>query len=171
MEYVGDSWSSCKAWNSKGTGYWNGSNGRPKIEVDANDAVFYIQYKGKAGGHAIASAKNSAGDTMHQVFNIIVCECNKYLAKGKLKPDIKEVQVTCNVNKGIYDMSITIPLETVESGTYQLNRRGSMNNGDPGENSVLSAIGNVKNLEGPERIVVSAPGVTIIEYFVTYDIS
>lgn len=172
MEYIGAGWSSCKAWNSKGTSYWDGSNGRPKIEFETGPAMFYIHYTGPAGGHTIASAKSGARDTMHQVFNIMVCECNKYLAStGKLKPSLEDIEVKCTVNKGIYDMYIIIYLEDVESGTYQINRRGSMNNGDPGEKSVLSAIGNVKNLEGPKRIVVSATGVTIIEYFVTYDIS
>jgi hypothetical protein len=169
MEYVGRQWRSCKAWKSKGTSYWNGSEGRPKIEIKVNDAGFNIHYVGKASGYAISHANNGTGDTLHQVFNIIICECNPYLMKGKLKPDIKSIESSCSRSNGLYDMNIWIPFNKIEDGIYQINRRGGMG-WDPGASAIKAVVGKVKNMEGPEKVVVKEGGVVITEYFVTYDV-
>lgn len=168
MEYVGRQWSSCKAWTAKGgTSYWDGSNGRPKIEIEVDDSGFKIHYVGKASGYAISHAKNGTGDTLHQVFNVIICECNPYLMKGKLKPDIESISTKCTKSNGIYDMEVSIPFVKVEEGIYQINRRGGMG-WDPTAAAIKSAVGKVKNMEGPVKVVVKNGGIT--EYFVTYDI-
>ena len=170
MEYVGQHWNSGKAWKSKGgISYWNGSDNRPKIEIKVDDTGFNIKYIGKASGYAISHAKNGTGDTLHQVFNVIMFECNPYLLKGKLKPDIESIQTTCNLSKGLYNMTISIPFVNVDEGIYQINRRGGMG-WDPTETAIKSSVGKVKNMVGPKKVVVKASGVIITEYFVTYDI-
>ena len=172
IEQVGSTWSSCNNWKSSGgTSYWNGQKGRPEISIEVNDSGFRLNYKGKGSGYSISHAKGGSNDSLHQAFNVILCECNPYLMKGGLKPDIDNIKTNLSVTNRICDMNIWIPFMKIDSADiYQVNRRGSMNNGDPGPNSILSQIGKVNNLEGPSRVVTSAAGVTIIEYFVTYTI-
>lgn len=173
MEYVGKHWGSCKAWNSKGrTSYWNGESGRPKITVNINDNGMKLQYTGKGSGYAIAHAKNGTGDSLHQAFNVIIYECNTYLIKGRLKPDINNVTTTCSYNKSTksYDLVINIPFVTVKIGTYQLDRRGGW--GHLGGLSDLPKKTNCKNYEGPVTVVTNTGGNPgkITEYFITYNI-
>jgi hypothetical protein len=171
-EQVGAAWSSCRAWNAAGgTNYWNGEDGRPKITIKFADSGFQLRYVGKGSGYAISHAKGGKGDSLHQAFNVVVCDANKYLMKGGLKPDVNNIDSNCNKTGAIYDMNIWIPFLPVDKQMkYQLNHRGGWGH-DPGPNAVLSAVaGKAKNLEGPGKVVVNTGGGTITEYFVTYTI-
>jgi hypothetical protein len=181
IEQVGSQWNSCRAWHSKGgASYWNGSEGRPKIYISINDAGFKLSYTGRGSGYAISHGDNGTGDSLHQAFNVIMCECNPYLMKGNLKPDVNSIDTNCSNKNGIYNMNIWIPFDTVDSGTWQINRRGGWRH-DPGPSSILSKVKNADNLVGPVRVVVdtrpsdmSSIPLTdkdknkISEYFVTY---
>jgi hypothetical protein len=159
-------WHACKAWNSKGgTSYWNGDEGRPKITIAVNNAGFHLKYIGAISGYAIAHRDDSTTDSLHQAFNIVMCECNPYLLNGGLKPDIKNIKTNHSVANNKHIMNIWIPFVKTD-GVWQVNRRGGMGH-DPGEQSILSEIGKVNNLEGPVKVKVA----TITEYFVTYTIS
>ena len=170
-EQVGSDWNSCKVWKSSGgTSYWNGENGRPEIDIKVNNAGLILKYKGRASGYAIAHGSNSTGDSLHQAFNVIMCEGNPYLMKGNLQPDIDNITTNCNITNGLYNMNIWIPFNAVNTGLiYQFNRRGGMGH-DPGEGKILGVVGNVKNLYGPKKVVTNTGGMTITEYFVTYTI-
>lgn len=168
---VGTDWSSCQAWNTAGgTNYWNGEDGRPKITIKFANSGFHLHYVGKGSGYAISHANGGKGDSLHQAFNVIVCDANKYLMRGGLKPDINNIQSNCSKTNGIYDMNIWIPFLPVDKNMkYQLNRRGGWG-GNPGPGAVLKAVGKVPNLEGPGKVIVKTGGGKITEYFVTYTI-
>ena len=174
QEWTGDTWKSCAHWNETGASHWDGEKDtktnrrRPKITIAKSSAEFKLEYIGPASGWAISHADRSGGDTLHQMFNVMVCECNPYLNNGGLKPDIANIVVASSVDKSIYTMTITIPLiaELDSDKTWQIDRRGSMGGGDPGENVILKHTKNKPNLQGPVRIQVK-PG-NIVEYVVCY---
>jgi hypothetical protein len=175
QEWTGDDWGSCAHWNETGAAYWDGEQDpttkrrRPEITITKSTAEFKLEYKGPASGWAIAHKYKGVNDTLHQMFNVLVCECNPYLADGGLKPDINNIVVTSSVvNKFSYTMTITVPFisESDTAKIWQIDRRGSMGGGDPGENIILKSTKNKPNLEGPVRIQVK-PG-SIIEYVVCY---
>ena len=166
---IGTGWDSCKAWHNSGESFWNGSQGRPKITVTTTDSGMQLSYSGKGTGYAIAHASNSTGDSLHQAFNVIIAEANPYLIKGGLKPDIFNIQSNCTKKGNIYTMNVSIPFTKVENGVYQLNRLGGWGH-DPGAAAIKSKVGNVPNLEGPDKVVVNTGGSKITEYFVTYTI-
>ena len=174
QEWTGNGWKSCAHWNETGASYWNGEidpatkRRRPKITISKSTAEFKLEYKGPASGWAISHADRGSGDTLHQMFNVLVCECNPYLADGGLKPDINNIAVASSVDKSIYTMTITVPFisESDTAKIWQIDRRGSMGGGDPGENIILKSTKNKPNLQGPVRIQVK-PG-SIIEYVVCY---
>jgi|LauGreDrversion4_2_1035121.scaffolds.fasta_scaffold15526_1 hypothetical protein len=162
---AGSQWHSCKAWKAKGTSYWNGDQGRPKITIEVNDSGFLLKYVGAASGFAISHANDGTGDTLHQAFNVVMCECNPYLIKGGLKPDIENISTNDTRVDGKHKMNIWIPFIKAD-GTWQVNRRGGMG-WDPGSKAVIKAVGDVPNLQGPVKVVTGS----ITEYFVTYTIS
>lgn len=161
----GSQWHACKAWKSAGgTDYWNGTDGRPEINISVNDAGFHLKYVGRSSGHAISHGKDGTGDSLHQAFNVVMCECNPYLIKGALKPDIENITTNHSISDRKHIMNIWIPFVDAE-GIWQINRRGGMG-WDPGSQAVVNAIGKVANLEGPKKVVTGS----ITEYFVTYTI-
>jgi len=155
----------CKRWKKKGTDYWNGSDGRPKITIKVNDAGLQLSYDGPASGYNVSHANNGTTDTLHQAFNVIQCECNDYLIRGGIKPDVNNIKTNINRSNAGFLMNIWIPF-TNEAGVWQISRRGGMGH-DPGPNAVLGAIGNVENREGPVQVVVGR----ITEYFVAFTIA
>jgi hypothetical protein len=162
----GSQWHACKAWKSRGgTSYWNGDDGRPRITITVNNAGFHLKYVGAASGYAISHGNDSTGDSLHQAFNVVMCECNPYLLRGGVKPDIENITANHNTRAAKHTMNIWIPF-VVADGVWQINRRGGMGH-DPGPQSVLATIGKVNNLEGPVTVKVAS----ITEYFVTYTIA
>lgn len=168
FEQAGYNWNSCKAWRSSGgLSYWNGEDGRPKITTKVNGAGFYLKYKGRGTGYAIAHADNSTGDSLHQAFTVVMCECNPYLMKGGLKPDIQNIRTNCSVDSGIYNLNIWIPFIKMQDGkVYQVARRGGW--GHTGGKSDLPAPGSLSDYEGPITIVTTTGNGKITEYFISF---
>lgn len=165
---IGSAWSSCKNWKAKGTSYWDGSSNKPKITVDLSNAGITVGYLGSPSGYSI-STPGQEKDSIHQVFNILMCEGNPHLEKNPgLKPDIDNITSSCVVNGGKYNMKITIPfISTGGTRVYQFNRRGGWN-WDPGPEKVKSATagtGYTALTKEPVTHVVKVGGGKITEYF------
>jgi hypothetical protein len=149
---LGDTWRACINWKqSGGTNYWNGKDGRPDITVDVSDSSIYVAYIGKTYGFSIATP-GSELDSLHQIFNILICEGNAYLqARPGLKPVLQNIRHECdpinvmNVSSGDdineYAVRLTIEIPFIQddnSITYQFNRRGGWTH-DPGPSAVIAA--------------------------------
>jgi hypothetical protein len=164
-DIVGSSWRSCKAWASKGgLTKWG-----DKVNISASKNQFEISYQGPSSGLSIAHAKGG-GDTIHQVYNILVCELNPYLAQGGMKPDINGI--TINGGKSVKGATLTIKVPLVDAqGVYQIDRRGGWNH-NPGPTKMALKCKKLtqegKICEGPVTKVVTAPFGKITEYFVTH---
>lgn len=164
-DIVGSSWKSCKAWVSKGgLTKWG-----DKVNISASKNQFEISYQGPSSGLSIAHAKGG-GDTIHQVYNILVCELNPYLAQGGMKPDINGI--TINGGKSVKGATLTIKVPLVDAqGVYQIDRRGGWNH-NPGPTKMALKCKKLtqegKICEGPVTKVVTAPFGKITEYFVTH---
>jgi hypothetical protein len=170
FEQAGYNWKSCKAWrNSGGLSYWNGDDGRPKITTKVNGAGFYLKYEGRGLGYAIAHADNSTGDSLHQAFTVVMCECNPYLMKGGLKPDIQNIQTNCSKKSEIYNLNIWIPfIQMDDAKIYQVARRGGW--GHTGGKSELPSPGSLPDYEGPVTIVTDTGFKPITEYFIAFSL-
>ncbi len=168
---IGSGWNACKRWKSSGgTSYWNGEDGRPEIFIEYANNEFLFAYTGK-NGYVIATPENQT-DSLHQLFNIILCEMNPILIKGGLKPDIKSITANCTYFKEerVYDLNVSIPLIEVDANLkYQIDRRGGW--GHTGGKSDLPKAATRKNYEGPHTVVINdGNGRNITEYFVTYTV-
>jgi len=164
---VGSGWRSCNAWKSKG-----GLSGwGDKIKVDKSPSQFKITYKGPSSGLSIAHAANG-GDTIHQLYNVLICEINPFLGQGKMKPKIDDIRTEGGKNGKDSTLSIIVPIENSEE-TYQLDRRGGWNH-DPGGSNMKSKCDDVKSKGGkcfgPVKNTVQAPFGKITEYFITHTI-
>lgn len=166
-DITGSDWKSCKQWvNSGGLVKWGN-----KIQIQRSASNFIITYKGPSYGLSIAHAANGK-DTIHQIFNVLICEINPYLALRKLKPKIDEIDFQTSKDGKDYFLKINVPLLS-SSKTYQLNRRGGWGH-DPGPNKMLDKLKErrQKNKEtyGPVRKIIDGPFGKIREYFITYEI-
>ena len=164
---VGSGWKSCKAWRNKGgLGFW-GKN----FQINESTNNFTISYKGPGSGLSIAHAANG-GDTLHQVYNVLICEINPFLAKNKLKPVIDNIQVSGGKDGKESTLTISVPLEKSEY-TYQLDRRGGWNH-NPGPSKMNEKCKSVNNkggeCVGPIKKVVQGGFGKITEYFITHTI-
>lgn len=164
---VGSEWNSCKAWNSKGgLSKWGNL-----FKIIKNDNEFKIDYDGPDSGLSIAHAKGGS-DTIHQVFNVLICEINPFLSKGGLKPNIDGITTTTGKDGKNSLLSVTIPL-TKEEGTFQLDRRGGWGH-DPGESSMSQKCSKLKSEDkiclGPVQNVTTGPFGKITEYFIVHQI-
>jgi len=170
FEQAGYNWTACKSWrNAGGSSHWNGEDGRPKITTKVNDAGFHLKYEGRGSGFAIAHANNSKGDSLHQAFTVVMCECNPYLMKGGLKPNIQNIETNCSVDSGIYNLNIWIPfLKTEDAKIYQVARRGGW--GHTGGKSDLPKPGSLSDYEGPVTIVTTTGNSKITEYFISFSL-
>lgn len=166
-DIVGSSWRSCKSWFGKGgLNKWG-----DRVNISKSKSQFKISYEGPASGVSMAHALGG-GDTIHQVYNILVCEINPFLAQGGMKPNIEGISIQGGkTNKGS-SISITVPIESTE-GVYQLDRRGGWNH-DPGSSKMATKCRKLnkqgKECEGPVTKTVSAPFGKITEYFVTHQV-
>lgn len=164
---VGSGWKSCKAWKSKG----GSSSWGNKINIEKNSSQFKISYKGPSSGLSIAHAANG-GDTIHQIYNVLICELNPYLAEGGMKPNIDNIRTEGGTDGKNSTISITVPLEHVD-GTYQIDRRGGWNH-DPGSSKMANKCSSIKSKGGqcfgPVKNVLQAPYGKITEYFITHTI-
>lgn len=164
-DIVGSTWKSCKAWNrSGGLKKWG-----DRVNISASNAEFKISYQGPSSGVSMAHAAGG-GDTIHQVYNILICELNPFLAQGGMKPNLNAITIEGGRNGKISTLSITVPLSSTD-GVYQIDRRGGWNH-DPGSSKMANKCRKLKKqgkiCEGPVTKIVSAPYGKITEYFVTH---
>jgi hypothetical protein len=164
---VGSGWKSCKAWRTKG----GASGWGDKIKVDKGSSQFKVTYKGPSSGLSIAHAANG-GDTIHQLYNFLICEINPFLGQGKMKPKIDSIKTEGGKNGKNSTLSITVPIERSDE-TYQLDRRGGWGH-DPGPSKMSSKCSEVKSKGGkcfgPVKNILQAPFGKITEYFITHTI-
>jgi hypothetical protein len=164
---VGSGWKSCKAWKSKG----GASGWGDKIKVDKSSSQFKVTYKGPSSGLSIAHAANG-GDTIHQLYNVLICEINPFLGQGKMKPKIDSIRTEGGKNGKDSTLSITVPIEKSDE-TYQLDRRGGWGH-DPGTSKMSSKCNEVESKGGkcfgPVKNILQAPFGKITEYFITHTI-
>jgi hypothetical protein len=164
---LGSEWNSCKAWRSKGgLAGWS-----ENVDVDKSSSQFKITYKGPSSGLSIAHASNGR-DTIHQLFNILICELNPFLYEGNLKPNINNIKTEGGKLGKNSTLTITVPLEHSED-TYQLDRRGGWGH-DPGSSKMANKCSEIKSKGGecfgPVKNVTQARFGKITEYFITYTI-
>jgi hypothetical protein len=97
----------CKAWRDKGgLSHWG-----DKIQISKSSSNFTISYKGPGSGISIAHAAGG-GDTLHQLYNVLICEINPFLATTKAKPNIDNIQVSGGKEGGKSTLKISVPLES-----------------------------------------------------------
>lgn len=168
-EWTGAGWKSCTQWSSHKQKFFAGSKDvkGAKITVTKTTTAFKLKYIGPASGISIAHANGDSGDTLHQLFNVLICEINPWLAGRTLKPQIEDIITSCDGKKGgTYTFIMYIPLIASKS-SWQLNHRGSWSGSDPGGAAVMA--NSPAGAEGPARNVTSIPGYSdITTYFATY---
>ena len=162
---VGSDWRSCKAFRGKGgLAKWG-----DKIKIEANTSGFLISYNGPSSGLSIAHAMNG-GDTIHQLYNVLICEINPFLAQGGMKPNIDGITFQTGKNGKDSMLSILVPI-TKGDGVWQLDRRGGWNH-DPGGGKMSRKCAKLtkqgKECIGPVTKVANGPFGKITEYFVTH---
>ena len=162
---VGNDWRSCKAWYAKGgLSKWS-----DYIKINKNTSGFMATYNGPASGIAIAHAANG-GDTVHQLFNVLICEINPFLSQGNMKPNLDKITFETGKNGKNSMLSIFVPFDKSE-GVWQLDRRGGWGH-DPGPSKMAGKCSK-ENKSGNECIgpitkVVNGPFGKITEYFITH---
>jgi peptidoglycan hydrolase-like protein with peptidoglycan-binding domain len=164
---VGSDWNSCKAWRNKGgLSKWGNL-----ISISKGDSEFNVKYVGPSSGLSIAHAKGG-GDTIHQLYNVLICEINPFLSKGGLKPDIENIRTLTGKNGKNSELSISVPL-VKDSGVYQLDRRGGWGH-DPGSGKMSQKCNQIENKGkfcfGPIKNITQGPFGKITEYFITHKI-
>jgi len=164
---VGSGWKSCNAWRAKGAlSKWG-----DKIKIDKSPSQFKISYSGPSSGLSIAHAANG-GDTIHQLYNVLICEMNPFLAQGGMKPKIENITTQAGKDGKNSTLSITVPIESTD-GTYQIDRRGGWNH-NPGPSKMSSKCSSIKSKGGecfgPVTNVAQGPFGKITEYFITHTI-
>ena len=164
---LGSEWKSCKAWRSKG----GLSSFSEKVNVDKSSSQFKISYNGPSSGLSIAHGANGK-DTIHQLYNILICELNPFLYEGNLKPNIDNIKTEGGKSGKDSTLTITVPLEDSDE-TYQLDRRGGWGH-DPGSSKMVNKCAEIKSKGGecfgPVKNVLQARFGKITEYFITYTI-
>lgn len=167
-EWTGETWSSCRQWRSHRSRYMSGENSAI-VTFQKSSTMFQLEYVGPHSGISLAHASGSSGDTLHQLFNILICELNEWLIDKNLKPMIQDIVTRCTKDGNTYIFLIQVPLMTAEA-PWQLNHRGGWRKADPGDAEVKSLDAYNKSMrEGPARNVTTIPGNnSIYTYFITY---
>ena len=162
---VGNSWNSCKVWRGRGgLDKWG-----QYIKINKSNSQFTISYNGPSSGISIAHA-NGGGDTIHQVYNVLICELNPFLANGGIRPDIEKITIEASSNGKNHKITINVPL-VKSPNTYQIDRRGGWNH-NPGPSKMKSKCDKVNRsggkCYGPVEKVVKGNFGKITEYFITH---
>lgn len=169
-EWTGERWAACSHWNSHRAEFLSGS-GKAHVTLRKSMSGFMIEYEGPGSGVAMAHASKSGGDTLHQLFNVMVCELNPYLVTHSLKPDLSQFKSVCTKESNRYTFTIQVPLVAAEE-PWQINHRGSWSGKDPGESRVNAETPKSERREGPVRHVSTIPGSnSIYTYLVTYPLA
>lgn len=163
---VGSGWRSCKAWSSGGK-----SKHGDKFQISKKSNGFGITYTGPSSNISIAHAANG-GDTIHQVYNVLICEMNPFLAQGGLKPNIDGIRFGSTKEGKDSKFTIFVPIGKGE-GVWQIDRRGGWNH-DPGSGKMDQKCRKInkdgKQCIGPVQKIATGPHGKITEYFVTHQI-
>jgi hypothetical protein len=166
-DIVGSQWRSCKAWTKNGgLNKWG-----DRVKISKSSSEFKISYEGPTSGVSMAHA-GGGGDTIHQVYNILICEINPFLSQGGMKPDLDGINIQGGKSSKGGTITIRVPL-TKTDGVYQLDRRGGWNH-DPRSNKMSNKCRKInksgKECIGPVTKIVTAPFGKITEYFITHQV-
>lgn len=162
---IGSSWKSCSVWSKKGK-----INHGNKFNFVLSATSIEISYLGPSSGLVISHSKNGT-DTMHQVFNVLICEFNPYLAKIKAKPLLDNISyktwVEIKDKKKNYGIDVKIPLEKSDV-SFQIDRRGGWNHdATSGLNEMLLKCKKNTNCYGPITKKFKGEFGIITEHFIT----
>ena len=135
---------------------------------------FQITWTGKFRGIKLAQADTQT-DTVHQLFNILICELNPYLIESGKKPLIDKITAKKIKVGDKTAAQITVPLEDGGDYLWQINRRGGWGHKD-GLNIVKSDADRRKKkgfiVEGPITIISDVYNNSVItEYFTTFTVT
>jgi hypothetical protein len=165
-EWTGERWTSCAHWRSHRVDFLSGKAGA-RVRVIKTNTMFMLQYKGPASGVAMSHAARSKGDTLHQLWNVLICELNPQLMANQLKPQIDSITTSCEKVESDYVYTIQVPL-VADSEAWQINHRGGWGH-DPGPGAVTAVAPKSPKLEGPVRYTDAVPNSNAINtYVVTY---
>jgi len=164
---VGSSWNSCKSFESQGgLNKW-----KDNLKINVTSNKFELLYKGPLSGIAIAHA-SSGKDTLHQIYNVLICEINPYLFENKKKPDIYNIKTKSLVKGKNVIFKISVPLSN-SNQIWQLDRRGGWGH-DPSNlkmKNKCNKLAKKNNLcLGPVQNIASGDFGKITEYFITHTI-
>lgn len=164
---IGSQWGSCKSWWKEG-GMDNWDN---YFDIEKSNKEFKISYKGPNTGVSIAHKTGSKGDTLHQVFNVLICEINPFIFESKLKPVIKEIKFEQTKE---FKLIITVPLQE-SNDVYQLDRRGGWGHKqleglEDMKQKCKTIKNNSGNCEGPETKLIEGSFGKIWEYFICHTV-
>lgn len=163
-EWEGESWRSCRQWASHRDKFTGDSI--PYIGIDFSVTQFELLYIGPGTGISLAHAKGGSGDTLHQLFNVLICEMNPRLASSNMKPDLQGIQTSCKRDGSNYELIIRVPLEESDRA-WQINHRGGWGH-DPGVGAVKSVSPNTPELETYTEITTIPSNGKITTHFATY---
>ena len=142
-----------------------------KISIKESPSKFEITYKGPSSGLSIAHATGGK-DTIHQLYNVLICELNPYLSQGGMKPNIDNITTQTKSKNGTHILKITIPIQS-DKNVWQIDRRGGWNH-DPGSSKMSDKCKKIEDFggkcEGPVTDVASGDFGKITEYFITHTI-
>ena len=167
VKIIGSQWGSCKSWwNNGGMETW-----KHYFNIEKSNKEFKISYKGPNTGVGIAHKTGSKGDTLHQVFNVLICEINPFIFDLKLKPLIKDIKFEYTKE---FKLIITVPLEE-SNQTYQLDRRGGWGHKqlqglEDMKQKCKTIIKNSEKCEGPETKIAEGSFGKIWEYFICHTV-
>jgi hypothetical protein len=90
-EWTGETWSSCRQWASQRSKYLGSEEG-VYVGIELSTTQFQLTYIGPDTGLSLAHANKGTGDTLHQLFNVLICEINPWLADNKIRPNIADIK-------------------------------------------------------------------------------
>ena len=165
-EWTGETWSSCRQWASQRSKYLGSEEG-VYVGIELSTTQFQLTYIGPDTGLSLAHANKGTGDTLHQLFNVLICEINPWLADNKIRPNIADIKTQCNAQDKVFELIIQVPLEPSDRA-WQINHRGSWG-GVPSINLIKSASPDVPERElHTDTVVIPNDGGKIITHFATY---
>ena len=165
-EWTGETWSSCRQWASQRSKYLGSEEG-VYVGIELSTTQFQLTYIGPDTGLSLAHANKGTGDTLHQLFNVLICEINPWLADNKIRPNIADIKTQCNAQDKVFELIIQVPLEPSDRA-WQMNHRGSWG-GVPSINLIKSASPDVPERElHTDTVVIPNDGGKIITHFATY---
>lgn len=167
QEWTGETWSSCRQWASHRAEYMSGAK-KAVVTLQKSSTMFQLEYVGPSTGISLAHAKGGTGDTLHQLFNVLICEMNPWLAATQYKPRLQDITTRCLKDGEYYIFLIQVPIEESDR-PWQINHRGGWGH-DPGVGAVKSASPNVPERE-THTDVTKIPGSSkITTHFATYPV-